>query len=82
MDTLDTKSEFLDRKKEMSPTFCNFEIFDHDPQLDIKFWNLTSNFETHKIIGETFDYIYKFMYILSMFPKSINIIEGYFEYQK
>ena len=20
-------------------TFCNFEIFDHDPQLDMKFWN-------------------------------------------
>ena len=57
MDTLDTKSEFLDRKKEMSPTFCNFEIFDHDPQLDMKFWNLTSNFETHKNIGQNYDYI-------------------------
>ena len=31
------KSELLDRKKETSPTFCNFEIFDHDPQLDMKF---------------------------------------------
>ena len=31
------KSELLDRKKETSPTCCNFEIFDHDPQLDMKF---------------------------------------------
>ena len=30
------KSKLLDRKKETSPTFCNFEIFDHDPQLDMK----------------------------------------------
>ena len=45
----------------------NFENFDHDPQLDIKFWNLTSNFETHKNIGENFDYIYRFMYTLSMY---------------
>ena len=35
-DTLDTKSELLDPKKEKSPTCCNFEIFDHDPQLDMK----------------------------------------------
>ena len=33
------KSELLDRKKETSPTCSNFEIFDHDPQLDMKFWN-------------------------------------------
>ena len=38
-DTLDTKSELLDPKKEKSPTCHNFEIFDHDPQLDMKFWN-------------------------------------------
>ena len=31
------KSELLDRKKEMSPTCCNFEIFEHDSQLDMKF---------------------------------------------
>ena len=30
--TLDTKSELLYPKKEKSPTCCNFEIFDHDPQ--------------------------------------------------
>ena len=54
---MDTKSELLDPKKEKLPTCCNFEIFDHDPQLDIKFRNLTSNFETHKHIGENFDYI-------------------------
>ena len=34
---MDTKSELLDPKKEKSPTCCNFEIFDHDPQLDMKF---------------------------------------------
>ena len=33
------KSELLDRKSITSPTCCNFEIFDHDPQLDIKFIN-------------------------------------------
>ena len=33
------KSELLDRKSITSPTCCNFEIFDHDPQLDIKFLN-------------------------------------------
>ena len=33
----DKKSEFLDRKKETSPTYCKFEIFYHDLQLDIKF---------------------------------------------
>ena len=31
------KSELLDQKYLMSPTCCNFEIFDHDPQLDMKF---------------------------------------------
>ena len=31
------KSELLDRKKETSPTSSNVEIFDHDPQLDLKF---------------------------------------------
>ena len=61
------KSELLDPQKEKSRTCRNFEIFDHDPQLDIKFWNLTSNFETHKNIGENFDYIYRFMYTLSMY---------------
>ena len=35
----DHESWLLDPKKEKSPTFCNFEIFDHDPQLDMKFWN-------------------------------------------
>ena len=79
---MDTKSELLDPKKEKSPTCRNFEIFDHDPQLDIKFWNLTSNFEIHKNIGENFDYMYRYMYTLSMYPKGINIIEGYFGYQK
>ena len=33
------KSELLDRKIETSPTCCNFEIFDRDPQLDMKFSN-------------------------------------------
>ena len=33
------KSELLDQKSLTSPTCCNFEIFDHDPQLDIKFLN-------------------------------------------
>ena len=56
------KSELLDRKKkEKSPTYGNFEIFDHDPQLYIKFWNLTSNFEIHKNIGENFDNMYIYM---------------------
>ena len=48
----------------------------------MKFWNLTSNFETHKNIGQNFDYIYRYMYTLSMHHKGINIIEGYFGYQK
>ena len=29
----------LEPNSEKSPTNGNFEIFDHDPQLDIKFWN-------------------------------------------
>ena len=33
----DTKSELLYPKKEKSPSCCNFKIFDHDPQLDMKF---------------------------------------------
>ena len=53
------KSELLDPPKEKSRTCFNFEIFDHDPQLDIKFWNLTSNFETNKNIGENFKFFYK-----------------------
>ena len=32
-----TKSELLDPKKEKSPTCCNFENFDHDTQLEMKF---------------------------------------------
>ena len=31
------KSELLDPKQEKSPTCCNFENFDHDPQLEMKF---------------------------------------------
>ena len=76
------KNELLHPQKEKSRTCSNFEIFDHDPQLDIKFWNLTSNFWTHKNIGETFDYIYRYMYTFSIYRKGINIIEGYFGYQK
>ena len=76
------KNELLHPQKEKSRTCSNFEIFDHDPQLDIKFWNLTSNFEIHKNIGQNFDYIYRYMYTLSMHHKGINIIEGYFGYQK
>ena len=33
------KSELLEPKKQKSPTCCNFEIFDQDPQIDMKFWN-------------------------------------------
>ena len=33
------KSELLGQKSLTSPTCCKFEIFYHDPQLDIKFWN-------------------------------------------
>ena len=29
-------------------------------------------------IGENFDYMYRFMYTLSMHSKGINIIEAYF----
>merc|ERR1712208_161457 len=76
------KNELLYPQKEKSRTCANYEIFDHDPQIDIKFLNLTSNFEIHKNIGEKFDYIYRFMYTLSMYRKGINIIEGYFGYQK
>ena len=57
--TVDTKRELLDPIKVKSPTCFNFEIFDNDPQLDIKFWKLTSNFETDKNIGENFDYMYR-----------------------
>ena len=31
------KSELLGQKSLTSPTCCKFEIFYHDPQLDIKF---------------------------------------------
>ena len=57
------KSELLEQPKEKSRTCSNFKILDQDPQFDIKFWNLTSNFETHKNIGENFDYIYRYMHI-------------------
>ena len=50
MELLDEDSHLLG-PTEKSPTSCNFEIFDHNPQLDIKFWNLTSNFEIHKNIS-------------------------------
>ena len=33
------KNELLHPQKEKSRTCSNFEIFDHDLQLDIKFWN-------------------------------------------
>ena len=33
------KSELLGQKSLTSPTCCKFEIFYHDPQLNIKFWN-------------------------------------------
>ena len=58
------------------------EFFNHDPQFDIKFWNLTSNFETHKNIADNFDYMYKDMYTWSMYPRGINKIEVQFWYQK
>ena len=31
---------------------------------------------------ENFDYIYRYIYTLFMYTKDINIIEGYFGYQK
>ena len=76
------KNALLHQQKEKSRTCSHFKIFDHDPQLDIKISNLTSNIETHMNIGEKIDYMYRYMYILSMYPKGINIIEGYFGYQK
>ena len=33
-------------------------------------------------IVENFDYIYRYMYRLSMYLEGINIFEGYFGYQK
>ena len=57
---------------------CNFENFVHEPEFDIKFWKLTSNFEIHTNISENFDYIYKKMYRWSINP---NVIEGHFWYQ-
>ena len=54
------KSKLLDPKKEKSANYRNFEIFDHDLQLDIKFRNLTSNFEIHMNIVDNFDYMYKY----------------------
>ena len=69
------ENELLDPKIEKSPTCSKFEI-------DFKFWNLASNFETHKNIGDNFDYMYKYMYIWSIYPNGINEIEGQFWYQK
>merc|ERR1712198_491925 len=44
----------------------------HVPAVILKFLtttpNLTSNFETHKNIGDNFDYMYRYMYTLSMYP--------------
>ena len=51
------KSELLDQKSLTSPNCYNFEIFDHDP-------NLTSNFETHKNVGDNFYFAYKYLYTL------------------
>merc|ERR1711954_130578 len=67
------KSELLDPKNHLPAVI--FKFLTTTP-------NLTSNFETHKNIGKNFDYIYRYMYTLSMYPKGINIIEGYFGYQK
>ena len=55
----------------------------HLPAVILKFLtttpNLKWNFETHKNIGDNFDYTYKYMCTLSMYPNGINIIEGYFD---
>ena len=58
------------------------EFFNHDPQFDIKFWNLASNFETQKSIGDNCDYMCRYLYTWSVYPKDINKIEGHFWYQK
>ena len=67
-------------------TFRRKKKKSHRPSVIFKFFtttpNLISNFENHKNIGKTFDYMYRFMYTLSMHHKGINIIEGYFGYQK
>ena len=38
--------------------------------------NLTSNFETHKNVGDNFYLVYKQIYILYIYPQSMKKIEG------
>ena len=47
------KSELLDQKSLTSPTCSNFEIFDHDLQLDIKFLKPIT------MLVATFEHVYK-----------------------
>ena len=58
---------------------CKFAFETHVHRVILKIilalTNLTSNFETHKNIGENFDYVYRFMFTLSMYRKGINIMK-------
>ena len=84
------KSELLVRQKEKSRTCCNFEIFDSDPQLDIKFETWNKILKPIRIlvkilivcIGTCIPYlcIYKYTYTWSIYPQSIKKIEGHFLY--
>ena len=61
----------LEPKIEKSRTQCNFKILFPHP-------NLTSNFETHKSVGDNFYFLYKYIYISSKCPQSSKKFKGHF----
>ena len=64
------KMTLLESKIEKSPTCFQFENFDPDPQLDIKF-------ETHRNVGEHFYFAYKYIHS-SKYSQSSKKIKGNF----
>ena len=63
--------QLLERKIEKSRTWFNFEILFPTP-------NLTSDFETNKIVGDNFYFPYKYTYTSSKCPQSLKKFKGHF----
>ena len=61
-----TQTKYEEKKKTLCVSKANFyaqKIKNHLPAVNLKFFittpNLTSNFETHKIVGDNFFFVYK-----------------------
>ena len=54
----------------------------HLPAVNLSFLtptsNLTSNFETHKNVGDTFYFVYKYIFTSSKYPQSLKKFKGHF----